>query len=71
MSKNELKALVWQEGDLFVAKAIGIEVESQGKSRKEAIKNLAEAVNLFLEDEHIEIPDNIVPENPEVTSIYA
>ena len=71
MSKKELKALVWKEGNWFVAKAIGLEVASQGKNRGEAVKNLEEAVDLLLEDENIEIPNRIVPENPEITSLYA
>lgn len=71
MSKRELKALVWKEGSLFVAKAIGLEVASQGGTRAEAVKNLAEAVDLLLEDENIKLPRHSVPENPEVTAIYA
>lgn len=34
MSKTDLKALMWQEDDWFVAKAIGLEVASQGKTKK-------------------------------------
>ena len=71
MSKKELKALVWKEGGLFVAKAIGLEVASQGKTRREVIKNLAEAVGLLLEDEKVKLPKHSVPESPEVIAIYA
>ena len=71
MSKNKLKALVWQEGRVFVARAIGLEVASQGKSKKEAIKNLQEAIELLLEDESIKIPNRFVAENPEVIAVYA
>ena len=39
-------ALVWQEEDLFVAKAIEFEIVSQGDSA-------AEAVELYFEDEGI------------------
>ena len=31
---QEISALTWKEDNLFVAKAIGIEVTSQGKSKK-------------------------------------
>jgi len=41
------------------------------KNKLEAVKNLEEAVDLLLEDENIEIPNRIVPENPEITSLYA
>jgi len=71
MSKNDLQAVVWKEGVWFVAKALGLEVASQGKTRKEAIKNLQEAVDLLLEDEDLKIPSRFVPNSPEITSIYA
>ena len=71
MSRNDLKAIVWKEDIWFVAKALGLEVASQGKTRKEAIKNLREAVDLLLEDEDVEISRHLVPDDPEITSIYA
>lgn len=48
---QEISALTWKEGDLFVAKAVGIEVASQGKTKKEALINLKEALELYFEDE--------------------
>jgi predicted RNase H-like HicB family nuclease len=66
-----LKAIVWKEGSWFVAKALGLEVASQGKTRKEAIKNLQEAVDLLLEDEDVKISSHLVPNDPRITSIYA
>jgi len=51
--KKGLNALVWKEDDLYVAKAIEVEVASQGTSRKEAINNLKEALELFFEDEKL------------------
>ncbi len=44
-------ALVWQEEDLFVAKTIEIELASQGTTKKEALKNLEEAIELYFQDE--------------------
>lgn len=44
-------ALVWKESGLFVAKAIEVEVASQGKTKVEALKNLEEALELYFEDE--------------------
>jgi predicted RNase H-like HicB family nuclease len=52
-TKSGFHALVWQEGKLYVAKAIEIELASQGKSKGEAIKNLEEALALYFEDEKI------------------
>lgn len=49
---SRLNALIWKEGDLFVAKAIEVEVASQGKTKDEAISNLDEALKLYFEDEN-------------------
>ena len=57
--KKGLNALVWREENLYVAKAIEVEVASQGKSRKEAINNLKEALELYFEDE--KLPVNSLP----------
>lgn len=46
----KFNSLVWQEDDLFVAKAVELEIASQGATPKEAIKNLTEAVELYFED---------------------
>ena len=42
-----LNALVWKEEDLFVAKAVEVEVASQGKTQAQALKNLQEALELY------------------------
>ena len=55
---KKFSALVWQEGNLFVSKAIEVEVASQGKTKKEAILNLKEALELFFENE----PTEIIPQ---------
>lgn len=46
-------ALVWREKTWFVARAVEVEVASQGKTAKEALTNLQEALELFFEDEKI------------------
>ena len=48
-----LNALVWKEKDLFVAKAIEVEVASQGKTKKQALSNLKEAIELYFEGEKL------------------
>ena len=48
---QEISALTWKEDNLFVARAVGIEVTSQGKTKKEALSNLKEALELYFEDE--------------------
>ena len=43
------QASIWKEGDLFVAQCLDVDVVSQGSSQAEALANLREAVELFLE----------------------
>ncbi|HCM82445.1 TPA: HicB family protein [Patescibacteria group bacterium] len=51
-----LHALLWKEGNLHVVKCLEIEVTSQGKTKKEALSNLEEALSLYFEDESITNP---------------
>ena len=51
MKSQALHTVVWKEKNLFVAKFLEIELASQGKTRDEALKNLKEALDLYLEDE--------------------
>ncbi len=53
ITKTGVNALIWKEADLFVAKAIEVEVASQGKTQKQALDNLQEALELYFEDEKI------------------
>lgn len=46
---KQLHTIVWKEDDLFVAKALEVEVASQGESEKEALDNLQEALELYFE----------------------
>ena len=71
MTKRALPALVWEEGKWFVAKTIGLELASQGKTKKEALTNLQEALDLLLEDEGVKIPQTSIPQNPELNQVYA
>lgn len=48
---QSLSALVWKEDELYVAKAFGVEVASQGATKAEALKNLGEALELYFADE--------------------
>jgi predicted RNase H-like HicB family nuclease len=46
-----LTAAVWNEDDWYVARCVEIEVASQGRSEEEALRNLKEAILLYLEDD--------------------
>lgn len=57
--KTGLNALVWKEGDLFVAQCLEVEVASQGGTKKKALANLEEALELYFEDEGLpQLPES-------------
>ena len=63
----ELSAVVRKEGRLYVALCPEFDVASQGKSFEEALENLKEALELYLEDEDVERPSEV--EVPIVTIV--
>lgn len=50
MPKLSVHNIVWKEGKHFVAQCLNVDVSSFGKTRKEALKNLDEALALYFED---------------------
>jgi predicted RNase H-like HicB family nuclease len=50
MKKISFKTLVWKEGKYYVSQALNIDVSSFGKTRSEAMSNLVEAIELYLEN---------------------
>lgn len=50
MSTTTYTAIVHQEGEWFVAQCAEIDVASQGRTAEEALANLTEALELYLED---------------------
>jgi len=60
----QLQNLVWKEGKYYVAQCLNVEVSSFGKTKKEALDNLDEALELYFEDHK---PTNFVKiENPTI-----
>lgn len=45
-----LKNVVWKEGKYYVAQSLNVDVSSFGKTKKEALVNLREALELFFEN---------------------
>ncbi len=66
MKTIELNNIVWKEGDHFVAQCLNIDVASFGDTKDEALKNLDEAIGLFLEDAPADAIQKI--QNPEIIS---
>ena len=49
MKTQTFTASISREGEMFVAQCLEIDVASQGKSEDDAINNLKEALELYLE----------------------
>jgi predicted RNase H-like HicB family nuclease len=48
---KNLKYVIYREGDYYVSQCLNIEVASFGSTIDEALANLKEATELYLEDE--------------------
>ncbi len=48
---KRVHSVVWKEDKWYVAKALEVEIVSQGKNEKEALDNLKEALELYFEDQ--------------------
>lgn len=53
MIPKNLHTVVWKEENIFVAKLLELELASQGKTKTEALTNLKEALEIYLEDDKI------------------
>ena len=67
MHKIELKSVVWQEGKGYVSQCLDVDVASFGKTKKEALKMLQEALELYFED--MPVPKKSEIKQPSITSI--
>ncbi|MCE4610946.1 MAG: type II toxin-antitoxin system HicB family antitoxin [Desulfurococcales archaeon] len=45
-----VRVIVWREEDMYVAREVATGVISQGKTVEEAVENLREALELYLEE---------------------
>ena len=53
--------IIQKEENWYVAKCAENNVTSQGKTLEEAVENLREAVELYYEDNYIEMPIQLMP----------
>ena len=67
MEKINLKSVVWKEGNQYVAQCLNVDVSSFGDTKREALKNLNEALELYFED--IKSPRIHKIERPEVVML--
>lgn len=50
MKTIQLKNIVWKEGKHYVAQCLNIDISSFGKTKKEAISELQDAIDLYFKD---------------------
>lgn len=50
MKNMDLKNVIWKEGTYYVTQCLNVDVSSFGKTKKEALANLDEALELYFED---------------------
>jgi len=50
MRKIDLKVAVWKEGTYYISQCLDVDVSSFGKSKKEALAMLQDALELYFED---------------------
>jgi predicted RNase H-like HicB family nuclease len=51
----KLQAIIWKEEDMFVIKEAFTGVTTQGKTIEEAMENLKEAIELYLEEKLLKL----------------
>jgi len=64
MTKINLKNVVWKEGRYYVSWNLNTDISSFGNSKKDALANLKEALELYFED--VKSPKIVNIENPEL-----
>ncbi len=68
MKKIDLKSVVWKEGDYYISRCLDVEVSSFGKTKKEALAMLTDALELYFEDEPLPQKTERV-KNPIIASV--
>jgi len=67
MRKIDLKSVVWKEGKYYVSQCLEVDVSSFGKTKKEALAMLQEALELYFED--IPLPKKTEEKDPIIASV--
>ncbi len=67
MTKINLKNVVWKEEKFYVSQCLNVDVSSFGNTKKEALENLNEALELYFED--TKAPKIVKIERPELVGL--
>lgn len=72
MKTLNLKNIVWKEGKYYVAQCLNVDVSSFGETKKSALKNLAEALELYFESaRRLKVNEVLRPELVSTSFRYA
>lgn len=65
MKTLNLANIVWKEGKYYVSQCLNVDISSFGKTQKQALDNLKEALDLYFEEANVS--RNIKPiKNPKI-----
>jgi predicted RNase H-like HicB family nuclease len=53
MSKINLQSVVWKEGNYYISQCLDVDVSSFGKTKKQALEMLQDALELYFEDKPV------------------
>lgn len=68
MKKINLKSIVYKEEKFYVAQSLNVDVSSFGETKKQALSNLTEALELYFEDMDTNSSSFNKVERPEIVS---
>lgn len=68
MRKIDMKSVVWKEGDYYISQCLDVDISSFGKTKKEALAMLKDALELYFEDIPIPTKSERV-KMPTITSV--
>ncbi len=67
MHNSRFNIVVWKEGKHYVSQCLNVDIASFGPTKKQAIANLHEALELYFEDEKVPAPTRV--ERPEIVPL--
>lgn len=67
MASLNFKSVVWKEGAQYVSQCLDVDVSSFGDTRKQALENLQEALELYFEGRRLPAKSRI--QNPAIASV--
>ncbi len=67
MRTIHLKSVVWKEGKYYISQCLDVDVSSFGKTKKEALAMLQEALELYFED--MPLPKKTGVRKPSLASV--